>query len=180
MTEPSKGLLIVLERREQKSVEIPGSSSQRLVTALRRQILTAGAAKSSGRWSDRWKRNLGHQNRGATLVLVSILFILSLSFGLRSAFQIRQAEGAGFSISEIVGGLFTAREPEGVNGSAVGEATPTPQSALETYGAIFSWPDRFSEVEVQRETMSSRVLWPISTLISTLILGAWILPRSDR
>jgi len=125
-------------------------------------------------------RSLGHQNRAATLALVAILFILSLSFGLRSAFEIRQAEGAGFSIFEIVGGLFTAREPEGANGSAAGEATPTPQSALDTYGAIFSWPDRFSEVEVQRETKSSKVLRPISTLIPTLIFGAWILPRSNR
>jgi hypothetical protein len=173
-------MFIVLEGRAAEFAKVPGSSSRRLVTALRQQIVTAEAARSSKRGLDRWRRNLGRGNRAFTLAIVSILLILSLTFGLGSAFQIRQAEGAGFSFFGMFSGLLSARGPEGATGSGAVQETPTPQSALETYGTGFTWPDRFIEVKVQRETMSSKVLWPISTLISTLILGVWLLPHPNQ
>jgi len=173
-------MFIVIGGREAESAKVPGSSSRRLVTALRQQIATAEAARSSDRRLDRWRRNLGPGNRAFTLAIVSILLILSLTFGLGSAFQIRQVEGGGFSFFGMFSGLFSARGPDGARGSGLEQETPTPQRAHETYGAGFTWPDRFNELKAQRETMSSKVLWPISTLFSTLILGAWLLPHPNR
>ena len=85
-----------------------------------------------------------------------------------------------FGVLSRISGLFSARGPDGARGSGLEQEMPTPQRAHETYGAGFTWPDRFNELKAQRETMSSKVLWPISTLFSTLILGAWLLPHPNR
>ena len=156
----------------------PASSSQTLVAALRDQIRIGDEAKPLSRWLDRWKAHLGSQNRTVTLATVSVLLILSLMFGLGSALQIEQSERSGTSFSVRINSLFGAR---GAAVSAAGQDTAaSPANSLASYGAGFSRTDRFNRVELQRETASSKVLWPLSTLLSVLILGAWLVPRSDR
>ena len=170
--------MIVLEARDAESVVYPGSSSQRLVRALRDQILIGDEAKSLSRWVDRWKAYLGSQNRTVTLAIVSVLLLSSLMFGLGSALQIDQSERPGISFSERISSLFGAR---GAAVSAAGQDTaPSPENSLASYGAGFSWTDRFNSGEMQRETASSKVLWPLSTIISMLILVALLLPQSNR
>jgi hypothetical protein len=173
-------MLIVLEARDVEAVEGRTSSTQRLVSALRDQLLIAAEGKPTNQRSDRWKIYLGSQNRTFTVALVSVLLVLSLTFCLGSALQIRQAEGSGGTISGALSGLFGSRRPESAGGSIAGGATPTPKSTLESYGAGFIWPDRFNIIEVRRETENSKVLWPLSTLLSALVLGAWLYPRPDR
>ncbi len=171
-------MVIVLEARDAESVENVASSSQGLVAALRNQILFGDEAKSWSQWFDRWKAYLGSQNRTVTLAIVSVLLLSSLMFGLGTALQIRQAEGSGSLISGVIRGLLA---PRGAADPAAGQDTaPTPGNTLASYGAGFSWIDRFNRVEVQRETASSKVLWPLSTIISMLILAALLLPRSNR
>ena len=168
----------MLEARDAESVEIPASPSRSLVAALRDQILIGYEAKPLSRWLDRWKAYLGTQNRTVTLTIVSVLLLSSLMFGLGSALQIDQAERPGNLFSERIGGLFRARGP--ADPAAGRNTAPAPANSLASYGAGFSWTDRFISVEVQRETASSNVLWPLSTIISVLILVALLLPRSNR
>ena len=171
-------MVIVLEARDAESVENAASSSHGLVAALRDQLLFGDEAKSWSRWFDRWKAYLGSQNRTVTLAVVSVLLLSSLMFGLGSALPIDQAERPGNWFSERIGGLFGAR---GAADLAAGQdSAPTPANTLASYRAGFSWPDRFNRVEVQRETASNKVLWPLSTIISMLILAALVLPRSNR
>ena len=167
----------MLEARDVESVEISASSSQRLVAALRGQTLIGAEAGSLITRLDRWIANFGLQNRSLTLALLILLVISSLAFGLGSALQIDQAERQGNSFSERIGALFGAR---GAADLAAGQDTaPVPANTLASYGASFSWTDRFNRVEVQRETASSKVLWPLSTFISILILAALLLPGSS-
>ena len=177
MNQSDSRLLIVLEARNPESTEIPTSSSQRLVAALRDQVLIGDEAKSLSRRFDRLKAYLGSQSRSVTPAVVLVLLISSLMFGLGSALQIDQAERPGFSFSERIGGLFVA---QGAADPGAGQdIASTPANTLASYGASFGWTDRFNTVEVQRETASSKVLWPLSTIISMLILTALMLPRSN-
>lgn len=178
MSYSDSGILVVLEERDPERVNIQASFSRRLVAALREQTFAGAGEQSLTRRSNRWIAAFGPQNRSLTLALVILLVISSLAFGLGSALQIDQAERPGISFSERIGGLFGARgaaDPAAGQGSA-----PTPPNTLATYGAGFSWPDRFSSIEVQREIASSKVLWPLSTFISMIVLAAWLLPRSNR
>lgn len=173
-------MFIVLEARGTESATAPASPSQRLVEALRKQLLVGDDGKSSSRWFDRWIPDLRSQNRAFTVVLISILLILSLTFGIGSALQIRQSEQSGGSIAEIVGRLFTSRGPEGLRAATAGEETPAPQSSLKSYGTGLNGSDRFNDLELSRIFQSSKMLWPLSTLISTLVLAAWLVPRPER
>ena len=168
----------MLEARDAESVENAASSSQGMVTALRDQILVGDEAKSASRRFDRWKAAFGSHNRMVTLAVVSILLLSSLTFGLGTALQIRQAEGSGSSISGAIRGLLAPRGA--ADPVARQDSAPTPANIFASYGAGFGWTDRFNSVEVQRETASSKVLWPLSTIISMLILAALLLPGSNR
>lgn len=168
----------MLEGTEAAPMDSRGLPSQRLVTTLRKQLASANTTRASVRWIDRWKFRFGLRNRSVTLAIVSTLLILSLIFGMGSAYQVRQTEGGGSPIFALINGLFGLGGSN--NGLGAPEETSMPEGALSMYGAQIGWPDRFKKVEVDRETMSNKALWPISTLISTLILGAWLLPRSKR
>ena len=168
----------MLEAQDAESVENAASSSQGSVAALRDQILFGDEAKSSSRWLDRWKAYLGFQNRTVTLAIVSVLLLSSLMFGLGTTLKISQAEGSRSSISGVIRGLLAPRGP--ADPAAGRNTAPAHGNTLASYGAGFSWTDRFNRVEVQRETASSKVLWPLSTIISMLIVAALLLPRSNR
>ena len=63
----------------------------------------------------------------------------------------------------------------------IGEFVPPPQStpaAFVPYGGGFIWPDRFDDIERQREQESARFLWPLSTISSAAAL--WLLVRVRR
>jgi len=168
----------VLEAQDNKNAEKPVSSTQGLVAGLRNQIQIDDEAKSLSRWFDRWKATLEPQKPKVTLAAVSVLLVSSLVFGLGSALQIDQAERPGISLSERIGALFMAR---GAAAPATGQYTAsTPANTLASYGAGFGWIDRFNSVEILRETASSKVLWPLSTVISMFILAILLLPGSNR
>lgn len=178
MSHSDSGILVVLEPRDPEPVDIKASFSRRLVAALRGQTHFGDEAESPTRGFSRWSARFGLQNRSLTLALIILLVISSLAFGLGSALQIDQAERPGIAFSERIGSLFGAR---GAADPAAGQGpAPTPPNTLATYGAGFSWPDRFSSIEVQREIASSKVLWPFATIISMIVLVAWLLPRPNR
>lgn len=168
----------MLEAQDDKSVEKPARSLHMLVAALRDQIRIDDDAKSLSPWFDRWKGTLEPQKRNVTLAIVSVLLILSLAFGLGFALQIDQVERPGFSFSERIGSLFLVRGAAAP--AAVQDTASTSANTFASYGAGFGWADRFNSVEVLRETASSKVLWPLSTIISMLILTILMLPRSNR
>ena len=178
MNQPDNRLLIVLEAREEKFAEKLAPSSQGLVAVLRGQIQNDDEAKSLTQRFDRWKATLEPQKRKATLAIVSVLLISSLAFGLGFALQIDQVERPGFSFSERIGSLFLVRGAAAQ--AAVQDTASTSANTFASYGAGFGWADRFSSVEIMRETASSKVLWPVSTIISILILTILMLPRSNR
>ena len=49
-----------------------------------------------------------------------------------------------------------------------------------TYGAGFTWPDRFDQAKVQREEQSSEMLWPLSGLFAFVPMAYRILARRDQ
>ena len=178
MGHSDSGILVVLETGDSATADIQASFSRRLVAALRAQNLIGDEAESPTRGFNRWIAKIDLQNRSLALALVILLVISSLAFGLGSALQIDQAERTGNTFSERIGSLFGAR---GAADPTAGQDTvPTPANSLATYGAAFGWPDRFNSIEVQRETASTKVLWPLSTVISMLVLASWLLPRSNR
>jgi hypothetical protein len=180
MSQSDSRMLIVLEAHDPETAEIRASLSRRLVAALREQTLVGDEDESLNRRFNRWIASFGHHNRSVTLALVILLVISSLVFGLGSALQIDQVERPGVSISERIGSLIGGREKgAATTGQDFGQ-TPKLANSIVLYGAGFSWPDRFSNVEVQRETASSKVLWPLSTIVSMLILVALLLPQSNR
>ena len=178
MSHSDSGILVVLKGRDSETADIQASFSRKLVAALREQTFVGDGAESRTRGFNRWIANFDLQNRSLALALVILLVISSLAFGLGSALQIDQAERPGISFSGRIGSLFGAR---GAADPAAGQDTaPTPANTLATYGAGFTWPDRFNSIEVQREIASSKVLWPVSTISSMIVLAAWLLPRSNR
>jgi hypothetical protein len=52
------------------------------------------------------------------------------------------------------------------------------QPAFVPYGGGFTWPDRFDDIERQREIESSRLLWPLSTILGAAAF--WLLTRVRR
>lgn len=168
----------MLEAQDNKNAEKPVSSSHRLVAALRDQIKVEDEVNSLSPWFDRWKATLEPQKRKATVAIVLVLLMSSLAFGLGFALQVNQTERPGFSLSERIGTLFVARRAAA---PAAGQgAASASVNSLATYGAGFGWADRFNSVEVLRETASSKVLWPLSTSISMLILAILLLPQPDH
>ena len=55
---------------------------------------------------------------------------------------------------------------------------PEPLPPVAPYGTGFTWPDRFNEAEAEREAASNTVLAPASALVTMLVAGVWLLPRS--
>ncbi len=176
MNQRDSGLLIVLKAQDDKPTGNPASSSQLLVAALRDQIQMENEGRSLSPWIDRWKATLAAQRRTVTLAIVLVLIMSSLMFGIGSALQIDQAERPGFSYLERIGTLFVAGES--ADPGAGQDSASKSANTLAAYGASFGWSDRFNSVEVLRETASSKVLWPLSTIVSMLILSTLLLPRS--
>lgn len=177
---PDTRMIIVLEARDPESVEIPASFGRRLAVALGEHTRTGDEVESPNRGFGRWIERLSLQNRSVTLALVILLIISNLAFGLGSALQIDQVERPGFSISDRIDSFIGGRNTEGSTAGQDIDQTPAVENTIALYGASFSWPDRFSSVAVQRETASSKVLWPLSTFISMLILTGYLISRSNR
>lgn len=63
----------------------------------------------------------------------------------------------------------------------IGETVPPPQPtqpAFVPYGGGFTWPDRFDDIERQREQESTSFLWPLSMIMGGA--ASWLLMRVRR
>ena len=94
-----------------------------------------------------------------------------------SIFRLNDADDPPFLVFEV--SYFIVEDT-----ISPGPVFPGPVPPVAPYGAGFTWPDRFNDAEVERETASNSVLAPASALVTMLVMGVWLLPRpksdSDR
>jgi hypothetical protein len=82
-----------------------------------------------------------------------------------------------FRIDEVQGSSSLVFETDYTTGDFVPLPQPT-QPAIVPYGGGFTWPDRFDDIERQREQESTKFLWPLSTVSGVAAL--WLMIRVRR
>lgn len=186
MTDSASRLLVVLQAQEAQPVETETSFAHRLAVALRQQSLLESGDALPGSRLGRWLRSLGLERQEFARKLVFLLIILSLAVGISASLQIQDVGNWEGSLLERLGAFIRerpARQPKNEAESRAGPI-PTPttpaEGTSELYGSGFNWDDRFDQVEAHREANNLKVLWPVSTIVSILTLGAWFLPRPIR
>ena len=169
MTAPSGRLLVVLDADDAESTRIQASFSRRLAAVLGKQTLALDAGEMPRQGAR--GRTAGRQTQS-----LQILIALALLLAILVPMLI-----VGSSLERwLTFGELSDRGQEGMIVGPRATPTPTPEGELEAYGAGFGWPDRFNNAELSREVESSKVLSPLSTVASVLMLGALLLPRTLR